>query len=319
MRAAIPLNALRAFEAAARHLSFTRAADELCVTQTAISHQVKGLEQRLGMSLFRRSNRGLRLTDEGLALAPTLLEAFEAIDRLFEQFEAGGVREVLTVSAVGTFVVGALLERLPAFRAAHPLVDLRVLTNNNKVDLVAEGLDYAIRFGDGAWHGCEAELICEAPMSPLCAPRSAEQLREPADLLRLPLLRSYRPQDWLAWFKAAGLEAVNLHGPLFDSSLVMAQAAVRGEGVALAPYGLFRRELDDGQLMRPFAIDADVGGYWLTWLKSRTPSAAMQAFRCWLIGAFRDANGVEETGPRVAPRTALNSPIEFDGRGRRGR
>jgi LysR family transcriptional regulator, regulator of gene expression of beta-lactamase len=285
MRAAIPLNALRAFEAAARHLSFTRAADELCVTQTAISHQVKGLEKRLGAALFRRSSRGLKLTDEGLALAPTLFEAFGAIDRVFEQFEAGGVREVLTVSAVGTFVVGALLERLPAFRAAHPLVDLRLLTNNNKVDVVAEGLDYAIRFGDGAWQGCEAALICEAPMSPLCAPTLAEQLREPADLLRLPLLRSYRPQDWLAWFKAAGLEAVNLHGPLFDSSLIMAQAAIRGEGVALAPHSLFRHELEGGQLVRPFRIDADVGAYWLTWLKSRTPSPAMQAFRSWLTGA----------------------------------
>ncbi|HEY5006782.1 MAG TPA: LysR family transcriptional regulator [Caulobacteraceae bacterium] len=292
MRAKIPLNALRAFESAARQLSFTRAADELCVTQTAISHQVKGLEKRLGVALFRRSSRGLKLTDEGVALAPTLFEAFGAIDRLFEQFEAGGVREVLTVSAVGTFVVGALLERLPAFRAAHPLVDLRLLTNNNKVDVVAEGLDYAIRFGDGAWHGCEAELICEAPMSPLCAPHLAQQLREPADLLRLPLLRSYRPQDWLAWFKSAGLDAVNLHGPLFDSSLIMVQAAIRGEGVALAPYGLFGRELDAGQLVRPFPIDADVGGYWLTWLKSRTPSPAMKAFRNWLTSG--DSDGAAE-------------------------
>lgn len=286
MRATIPLNALRAFEAAARHLSFTRAADELCVTQTAISHQVKSLEQRLGMPLFRRSNRGLTLTDEGLGLAPTLFEAFGAIDRLFEQFEAGGMREVLTVSAVGTFAVGALMEHLPAFRAANPLVDLRLLTNNNKVDLVAEGLDYAIRFGDGAWQGCEAELICAAPLSPLCAPHMAAQLRDPTDLLRLPLLRSYRPQDWPAWFRAAGLEAANLRGPLFDSSLIMAQAAVRGEGVALVPYGLFRRELDGGQLARPFAIDADVGGYWLTWLKSRAPSSAMRAFRDWLTSVL---------------------------------
>src|ERR1700749_4423761 len=178
-RAAIPLNALRAFEAAARHLSFTRAADELCVTQAAISHQVKALEARLGVSLFRRSNRGLRLTDEGVALAPTLFEAFGAIDRLLQQFEAGGVREVLTVSAVGTFVVGALLERLPAFRTAHPRIDLRVLTNNNKVDLVAEGLDYAIRFGDGAWRGEEAELICRAPLTVLCGPALAEGLARP--------------------------------------------------------------------------------------------------------------------------------------------
>jgi LysR family transcriptional regulator of beta-lactamase len=309
MRATIPLNALRAFESAARHLSFTRAADELCVTQTAISHQVKGLEARLGVALFRRSNRGLKLTDEGLALAPTLFEAFDAIDRVFEQFEAGGVREVLTVSAVGTFVVGALLERLPAFRAAYPLVDLRLLTNNNKVDVVAEGLDYAIRFGDGAWHGCEAELICEAPMSPLCAPLWAQQLHKPSDLLRLPLLRSYRPQDWLGWFKAAGLDAVNLHGPLFDSSLIMAQAAIRGEGVALAPYGLFRRELDGGQLVRPFPIDADVGGYWLTWLKSRTPSAAMQAFRKWLTSVFPDGEAPAAlTRQVVASRQASEVP-----------
>ena len=150
-RAPVPLNALRAFEASARHLSFTRAADELCVTQAAVSHQIKALEARLGVTLFRRSNRGLLLTDEGMALAPTLIDSFGAIDRLFERFDTGGVAEVLTVSAVGTFAVGALLERLPAFRAACPGIDLRLLTNNNQVDLVAEGLDYAIRFGDGAW------------------------------------------------------------------------------------------------------------------------------------------------------------------------
>ncbi len=288
-RAPVPLNALKAFEAAARHLSFTRAAEELCVTQAAISHQVKALEARLKVSLFRRSNRGLQMTDEGLALAPTLFEAFGAIDRLFEQFEAGGVREVLTVSAVGTFVVGSLLERLGVFRAAHPLIDLRVLTNNNKVDLVGEGLDYAIRFGDGAWHGCEAELICAAPLSPLCAPVLAQGLAEPADLLRAPLLRSYRPQDWPAWFKAAGLEAVNLRGPLFDSSLIMVQAAMRGEGAALAPPSQFRREIEAGQLVQPFAVAADVGGYWLTRLKSKAPTRAMLAFRDWLATDFAPA------------------------------
>ena len=151
MRTTISLNGLRAFEAAARHLSLTRAAEELCVTQAAVSHLVKGLEEQLGVALFRRSNRGLKLTDEGIALAPTLFEAFGSIDRMLDRFEAGGVKEVLTVSAVGTFVVGALLERLREFRAAHPLIDLRILTNNNRVDLVAEGLDCAIRFGDG--HG----------------------------------------------------------------------------------------------------------------------------------------------------------------------
>lgn len=287
-RAPIPLNALKAFEASARHLSFTRAARELCVTQAAISHQVKSLEDRLGVALFRRSNRGLMLTDEGLALAPTLFEAFGSIDRLFEQFESGGQQEILTVSAVGTFVVGALLERLPAFRAAHPRIDLRLLTNNNKVDLVAEGLDYAIRFGDGAWQGVEAKRLCAAPLSPLCSPALARTLSEPSDLLRLPLLRSYRPQDWPAWFKAAGLEAVSVRGPLFDSSLIMVQAAIRGEGVALAPHGLFRREIANEQVVRPFDIAVEIDAYWLTRLKSKPQNAAMQAFRDWLVQTFAD-------------------------------
>lgn len=282
-RLTAPLNALRAFEAAARHLSFTRAAEELCVTQAAISHQVKGLEERLGAALFRRSHRGLVLTDEGLALAPALWDAFGRIDTVLERFEAGGVKEVLTVSAVGTFAVGALLKELPAFRAAHPFVDLRLLTNNNKVDLAAEGLDYAIRFGDGAWNGTEAEKIAAAPLAALCAPALLDLLHEPGDLARVPLLRSYRAQDWPAWFEAAGVPPVTARGPLFDSSLIMVQAAMLGEGVALAPVSMFRRELGSGQLAQPFAAVADVGAYWLTRLKSKAPTAAMLSFRDWLL------------------------------------
>lgn len=283
-RLTAPLNALRAFEAAARHLSFTRAAEELCVTQAAISHQVKGLEERLGAALFRRSHRGLVLTDEGLALAPALWDAFGRIDTVLEGFEAGGVKQVLTVSAVGTFAVGALLKELPSFRAANPFVDLRLLTNNNKVDLAAEGLDYAIRFGDGAWNGTEAEKIAPAPMAPLCSPALLELLREPADLARVPLLRSYRAQDWPAWFAAAGVPPVPARGPLFDSSLIMVQAAMLGEGAALAPVSMFRRELESGQLAQPFAAVAEVGSYWLTRLKSKPRTPAMGAFRDWLLG-----------------------------------
>jgi LysR family transcriptional regulator of beta-lactamase len=305
-RTPVPLNALKAFEAAARHLSFTKAADELSLTQAAVSHHVKGLELRLGVKLFRRSNRGLKLTDEGVALAPTLFESFGAIDRLLDRFEAGAVREVLTVSAVGTFVVGALLERLPQFRAAHPQVDLRLLTNNNKVDLVGEGLDFAIRFGDGAWQGVGAELICAPPMSPLCSPALAETLRKPRDLLKAPLLRSYRPQDWLAWFEAAGVEGASVRGPLFDSSLIMVQAAMRGEGVALAPPAMFERELRSGDLVKPFDIDAAIDGYWLTRLKSREPTMAMRLFHDWLMqpGLFRLQRPQQLSSP---PKSATKS------------
>jgi len=122
----------------------------------------------------------------------------------------------------------------------------------------------------------------------MCTPALARSLREPVDLLRAPLLRSYRPQDWTAWFRAAGLENNVVHGPMFDSSLIMVHAALRGEGVALAPSMLFRRELESGQLVRPFAIEAEIDGYWLTRLKSRPPSGAMIVFRDWLIQTFAD-------------------------------
>ena len=279
----LPLNALRAFEAAARHLSFTRAAEELCVTQAAVSHQVKGLEARLGVRLFRRSPRGLVLTDEGVALVPTLSDAFTRIGRLLEQFEGGRPREVLTVSVVGTFAVGWLLERLPDFREAHPFVDLRLLTNNNRVDLAGEGLDYAIRFGDGAWHGAEAERVLEAPLSPLCTPALAARLQHPRDLMGVTLLRPYRPQDWQGWFEAAGLPDTPVHGPLFDSSWVMVQAALRGEGVALAPPAMFAEELGAGRLAQPFATTVASGAYWLTRLKWKAPTPAMAQFRAWLL------------------------------------
>lgn len=281
-RAQLPLNALRAFEASARHLSFTRAAIELCVTQAAVSHQVKGLEARLGAALFRRLPRGLALTDEGLALLPSVRDSFDRLGDTLARFEGGRVLEVLSVGVVGTFAVGWLLPRLPAFREAHPFVDLRLFTNNNRTDLAGEGLDCAVRFGDGAWHGTEASPLFEAPMSPLCAPTMAERLREPADLLGETLLRSYRAADWPDWFSAAGLSPPPIRGPVFDSSWVMVEAAMQGVGVALAPPMMFARHLQQGRLVRPFAIEVSAGRYWLTWLKSKAPSRALRAFQTWL-------------------------------------
>lgn len=278
----LPLNALRAFEAAARHLSFTHAAIELCVTQAAVSHQVKGLEERLGATLFRRLPRGLALTDEGLALLPALKDSFDRIGQVLERFEGGRVLEVLSVGVVGTFAVGWLLPRLGAFREAHPYVDLRLFTNNNRIDIAGEGLDCAIRFGDGAWHGTEAVLLFDAPMSPLCSPAIAERLGAPADLLQETLLRSYRADDWPDWFAAAGLTPPPIRGPVFDSSWVMVEAAMQGVGVALAPPALFARDLEQGRLVRPFPEEVSAGAYWLTWLKSRAPTPALEAFRRWL-------------------------------------
>ncbi len=279
----LPLNALRAFEASARHLSFTRAAVELHVTQTAVSAQVKNLEERLGTPLFRRLPRGLALTDEGQALLPMLSETFGRIGAVLGQFERGRLREVLTVAAVGTFAVGWLLPRLEAFRRDHPFVDLRLMTNNNRVDLAGEGLDCAIRFGDGAWHGTEAEPLVEAPLSPVCAPAIARRLQAPADLLRETLLRSYRADEWTRWFAAAGIKPPLLRGPVFDSSLTMAAAAAQGAGVALLPPAMMAAELRHERLVQPFAIEVHTGRYWLTRLKSRPASQAMRDFRAWLL------------------------------------
>ncbi|MBA4266111.1 MAG: LysR family transcriptional regulator, partial [Comamonadaceae bacterium] len=159
----LPLNALRAFEVSARHLSFTRAAQELNLTQAAVSQHVKNLEQRLGTPLFRRVPRGLALTDEGQALLPVLMESFERMAATLATFKGSQKREVLSVGVVGTFAVGWLLPNLKDFQLRHPFIELRLFTNNNRVDLAGEGLDCAIRFGDGHWHGTEAMPLLRAP------------------------------------------------------------------------------------------------------------------------------------------------------------
>jgi LysR family transcriptional regulator of beta-lactamase len=283
----LPLNALRAFEASARHLSFTKAGLELRVTQTAISHQVKQLEEMLGSPLFRRLPRGLALTDEGLALVPVLTDAFGRISGAIDRIEAKGTREVVTVGCVGTFATGWLLQRLDRFRNSHPYIDLRLLTNNNRVDIAGDGLDLALRFGDGSWHGTEAIHLMSAPLSPVCHPDIAARLRQPSDLARENLLRSYRAEEWPLWFAVAGAPCPMIQGPIFDSSVAMAEAASRSVGVGLVPIAMFARELDTGRLVRPFPAEVAAGSYWLTWLKSKEATSGMRVFRDWLVDAVR--------------------------------
>ena len=284
LRSHLPLNALRAFEASARHLSFTRAAIELCVTQAAVSHQVKSLEAQLNVTLFKRLPRGLMLTSEGESLLPVLRDAFDRIALTLDQFEGGHYREVLTVGAVGTFAVGWLLPRLADFHSRYPLIDLRLSTHNNRVDVAAEGLDYAIRFGAGAWHGTDACPLLEAPLTVLCVPQIAEQLRSPADVLKHTLLRSYRADEWNLWFQAAGLPSDTRvpRSVVFDSSLAMMEAALQGTGVALAPALMFSRQLENDVIRQPFEMGITTGSYWLTRLQSRAETPAMVAFKGWL-------------------------------------
>ncbi|MBA3677250.1 MAG: LysR family transcriptional regulator [Sphingosinicella sp.] len=283
VRPHLPLNALRAFEASARHLSFTKAAIELCVTQAAISHQVKALEERLEQRLFRRLPRGLALTDEGLALLPTLQDSFDRMASLLERLGEGKAREVLSLGVVSSFASGWLIPRLGMLQQVHPHLDVRLFTNNNRVDIAAEGLDFAIRYGDGAWHATDAIQLLRAPLAPLCAPSIARRLAAPHDLLRENLLRSYRQDEWAHWFAQAGVTGPAARGPVFDSSLAMVTAAEQGLGIALAPPSMFGRQLGQGSIEQPFDLEISLGGYWLTWLKSRPMGSAMTAFREWIV------------------------------------
>ncbi|MFK8256583.1 LysR family transcriptional regulator AmpR [Erwinia sp. AnSW2-5] len=286
----IPLNALRAFEAAARHLSFTNAAIELNVTHAAISQQVKLLEQQLNSPLFIRISRGLMLTTAGENLLPVLNDSFDRIANTLERFSAGKVREKLKVGVVGSFAIGLLLPRLDDFNRHHPHIELQLSTHNNRVDPAAEGHDYTIRFGNGAWHGTGASLICDAPFSPLCHPEIARQLKQPVDVHKFTLLRSFRRDEWSHWLQSIHESPPSPLHPvmIFDSSLTMIDAALLGAGIALAPVKIFDHLLQAEKIVRPFTSEINLGGYWLTRLQSRPESEAMIMFSDWLGRQFKE-------------------------------
>jgi LysR family transcriptional regulator of beta-lactamase len=280
----LPLNALRAFEASARLGSFTKAGLELRVSQTAVSHQVKSLEALLRISLFDRLPRGVVLTDEGQTLLPVLNDAFGRMSAVLSRFEHGNFQEVLTIGIVSTFANGWLIPRLREFSKEYPDVDVRLKTNNNRADFLEDGLDYFIRFGDGAWHSTNALPLIEAPLAPVCAPELAESLTKPSDLISLPLLRSYRHDEWNSWFEAAGVEPPAPRGWIFDSSIAMIGAAAQRAGAALVPVAMFQDEIRSGQIVQPFPQTVSLGRYWLTWLKSRKETTAMRQFKTWIEG-----------------------------------
>ena len=240
------------------------------------------MEDRLGRRLFTRLPRGLALTDEGLALLQPVVDSFERLESAVDRIREGRAVQVVNVGVVSTFAAGWLVERLDQLAADLPQLDVRLFTHNNRVDLAADGLDCAIRFGDGAWHGTHASMLLEAPMSAVCTPIIASTLASPADLLRQRLIRSYRSEEWTRWFAAVGIEAPTLRGPVFDSSLAMVAAAEQGVGVALVPPVMFSKPLEGGILVQPFPTAIDLGAYWLTWLKSRQQSQALRLFHAWL-------------------------------------
>ena len=282
-----PLNALRAFEAAARLLSFTRAADELAVTQAAISHQVKSLEEWLGVLLFQRLPRRLALTDSGRELLETIRDAFDRIEVGVARARRNDGGGPLTVTVVPSFAAKWLVPRLGRFQAQHPDIEVRIAADT-RLTRFDDGVDVAIRAGRGHW----PDLVCERLMSeelyPVCSPRllaGPVRLVEPDDLRHHTLLHDDFEHDWRMWLQAAGVSGVDWRrGPRFSDSSMVVQAAVEGQGIALARSALAQEDLKAGRLVRPFRIDlASDLAYYIVCPPSHIGRQKVRAFRDWLM------------------------------------
>ncbi|HTZ76641.1 MAG TPA: transcriptional regulator GcvA [Stellaceae bacterium] len=295
MQGSLPLNGLKAFEAAARHLSFTRAADELHVTQAAVSHQVKTLELRLGVKLFRRLPKSLLLTDEGQALLPDLRDAFDRMARALARVSAEGGAATLSVTTLTTFALTWLVSRLPRFQAAHPEIEVRLSTTARLVDFAREDVDVAIRYGDGRWPGLVVTKLFDDELTPLCGRAHRDRLTQPEDLGHVPLIdaSSVEPAsvgDWPAWLAAAGLPNLPVTlGAHFDSTKIAVQAAIDGLGVAIGSPYLFNDDITAGRLFQPFPLTVNHGkAYWLVHQEAAGERRKVKAFRDWIVAETGD-------------------------------
>lgn len=287
MRRLPSLNGLRAFEAAARHGSFTAAAAELHVSQAAISRMVKLLEERLGFALFDRRANALVLTERGRALQPTLTEAFDGIARRVEQVSAMRAGPVLTVGMGATVAVRWLIPRLSSFHLAHPEIEVRIATGGAGAPM-NDDWTCAVLLGDGQWPGFEAERLFSSSLQPVCAPRLAAELRKPADLAGATLLHvSHWGEDWPRWLDAAGVAEPSapsgIRGLSFGSYAMTLQAAIDGVGVALAPRLYILDDIAAGRLATPFGLAVPmVHSWYLVCRASRREDGGFTPFRDWL-------------------------------------
>ena len=306
MRTIPPLSAVRVFEAAARHEHFTAAAAELGMTQAAVSAQIKLLEERLGIALFRREKKRVLLTEAGRRVAPTLSGAFDAIDAAFAQLRAED-EEMLTISTSSTFATTWLAWRIGAFQVAHPELAVKLSVSDALTDFARDDVDVAIRSGRGGWPGLATDALFSTDFTPMCSPaflaRHGGSLR-PEQLLDLPMIS---PQDpwWTHWLREAGIEVVEgaiLRGIRMDSQANEGNAAMAGQGIAMLTPFFWRNDLRDGRLVQPFAQRSSRGyGYWLVTPEHRRRTPKISRFRQWLLAEIaqdRMANpdGVQDSG-----------------------
>jgi LysR family transcriptional regulator, glycine cleavage system transcriptional activator len=283
-----PLAALRVFESAARHLSFTRAAAELGMTQAAVSYQIKLLENRIGVPLFLRRPRQVVLTETGQRFAPQVSEAFALISDAYA-IVRNAAEGTLVISTLQTFASNWLARRLGSFQLKHPSLAVRLETQSRMVDFSREEVDVGIRSGGGNWPGLVLHELFRADFTPMLSPALAASnggLREPADLLRLPILDPRDPW-WETWFAAAGITDTGLAqrpGTSLGSQASEANAAVAGQGVAILTPAFVAAELADHRLIQPFELVCNDGhAFWLAYPESRRNAPKIRAFRDWLL------------------------------------
>lgn len=294
MRRLPPLNALRAFEAAARHLSFARAAAELHVTPAAISHQVKSIEDWLGVRLFKRLNRAVRLTEAGQACLPLLREGFDRLAEAMARARAPRGGGAVTVSVAPSFGAKWLVPRLDRFRERHPDIDLRISASMQLVDFARDDVQAALRYGTGRYPGLHVEFLMRTEVFPVCSPKLLKgptALRAPADLARHTLLHDETglsdpsTPDWPMWLRAAGVTGVDAaRGLRFSFASMALDAALAGRGVALAQSVLVADDIAAGRLVKPFALSFPVDfAYYFVCLPDAMQDTRVRALRDWVV------------------------------------
>lgn len=303
MRRLPPLNSLRAYEAAARHLSFTKAAEELHVTPGAISQQIKSLEEFLGVPVFKRQKRGLILTEEAQSSLPVLRDAFDKLATAASLLASGGQTGRITVSSAPSFASKWLVPRLDRFQAAHPDIDVFIHADMGLTDFVADDVDVAIRYGAGQYGDLTTEKLLEERIVPVCAPgliTGEPSLRTLADLAHHTLLHDGSPDNdedcptWAMWLRAAGApsDIDATRGPRFNQSSLVIEAAVAGKGVALAKSTLALADLEAARLTIPFDYAAQTDfAYYVVHPPAKAALPQVQAFVAWLRSETADIAG----------------------------
>jgi LysR family glycine cleavage system transcriptional activator len=295
-----PLNALRAFEAAARHLSLSLAAQELSVTPAAISHQVRLLEDHIGLPVFERSGRGLVLTDAGAAGLRDLREGFAHLSDAMDAIASLGEAGALSVSVAPSFAAKWLLPRLDSFEREHPEIDVHVSASMQLVDFARDRVDVAVRYGAGGYSDVFFEKLLPETVIPVCSPHLLEgrTLRSPRDLLELTLLHDDSPDNdpscpnWDMWLRAAGIDDVEVdRGPRFNQSSLVIEAAILGRGVALAKSTLAAADLQSGRLAQPIATARPVDfAYYFVAPRPKLNLPKVVYFRDWLRRQVADGD-----------------------------